>query len=90
MGLIINALQSFFGSKQFSWSGKPLPKAIKPRAKSTVYKNPGLIGQFLGDRPFSWSGTPRTRESLESQRVRFTYKEYDRFISPSLWMETLY
>lgn len=89
---LMNMLTSFFGSKPFSWSGKPIQKKIKPRTRPVeeIYKNPSIIGQFFGEKPFSWSGTPRTRDSLDSQRVRFTYKEYERFISPSLWMETMF
>lgn len=44
-----------------------------------------MIKNILKDEMFSWAGNPRTIDSLKSQRVRFTYKEYVKVIKPRLW-----
>jgi hypothetical protein len=39
------------------------------------------VERFFGSKEFTWF-TPRTRDSLNSIRVRFTRREFDRVIKP--------
>lgn len=44
------------------------------------------LDNILGEKMFMWE-IPRTKDSLCSVRVRFTKKEFERFIKPRLMFE---